>query len=129
MRTSSTYCKTYNGNGNVEQLREKNLKKEIASISMPSKSILGLFLYSGRIREINNVIKSRYKAIKSRHEKKFQKFWTAQKREYNVSKSVLLKSIVHNFSSYHLTQQEHVALSYGLDHHIPTNINRNNVKT
>ena len=28
-----------------------------------------------------------------------------------------------------LTQKEHEALSYGLDHHIPTNSNRNNIKT
>ena len=69
--------------------REKmNLKKEIASISIQLKSILGLFLYSALIREINHVIKSRYKGMKSRHEKKIQKFWTAQKRENNVSKPV-----------------------------------------
>ena len=30
---------------------------------------------------------------------------------------------------YNLTQEEHEALSYGLDHHIPTNINRSNIKT
>ena len=52
-----------------------------------------------------------------------------QKRENNVSKPFLLKSIVHNFSLYNLTQKEHEALSYGLDYHIPTNSNRNNIKT
>ena len=68
-------------------------------------------------------------AIKSGHEKKGQKFWTAQQRKNNVSKPVLLKSIVHNFSSYNLIQEEHEALSYGLDHYIRTNININNIKT
>ena len=68
-------------------------------------------------------------AIKSGHEKKGQKFWTAQQRKNNVSKPVLLKSIVHNFSSYNLTQEEQEAWSYGLDHHILTNININNIKT
>ena len=52
-----------------------------------------------------------------------------QKRENNVSKPFLLKSIVHNFSLYNLTQKEHEALSYGLDYHIPRNSNRNNIKT
>ena len=66
--------------------------------------------------------------MKSRHEKKLQKFLTAQKKENNVSKPVRLNSIVHNFSSYNLTQEEHEVLSYGLDH-IPTSINRNNIKT
>ena len=41
----------------------------------------------------------------------------------------LLKSIAHNFSSNNLTQREHEAVSHGLDHHIPTNINRNKIKT
>ena len=36
-----------------------------------------------------------------------------------------MKHIVHNFSSYNLSQVEINAMSYGLDHHIPTNINRN----
>ena len=52
-----------------------------------------------------------------------------QKRENNASKPFLLKSIVHNFSLYNLTQKEHEALSYGLDYHIPTNSTRNNIKT
>ena len=40
-----------------------------------------------------------------------------------------MKHIVHNFSSYNLSQVEINALSYGLDHHIPTNINRNAIST
>ena len=50
---------------------KKKLKKEIASISIQLKSTLVLFLYSALIHEIHHVIKSRYKAIKSRHEKNF----------------------------------------------------------
>ena len=30
---------------------------------------------------------------------------------------------------YNLTQEEHEALSYSMDYHIPTNINRNSIKT
>ena len=108
---------------------KKKLKKEITSISIQLKSMLGLFLYSALTHEINHVIKCGYKGIKSCHEKKFQKFWTVQKSENNASKPFLLKSIVHDFSSYNLTQKEHEALSYGLDYHIPTNSNRNNIKT
>ena len=88
----------------------------------------GLFLCSALIHEIHHLIKNRYKTIKSRHEKKFQKFWTAQKKENKVSKPVLLKSIVHNFSSNNLTQEQYEALSHDLDHHIPTNINKNDIK-
>ena len=107
---------------------KKKLKKKIASISIQLRSTLGLFLYSMLIHEIHHVIKSKYKAIKSHH-KKNQKFWTAQKKENKISKPDLLKSIVHDFSSYNLTQEEHEALPYCLDQHILTNINRNNIKT
>ena len=40
-----------------------------------------------------------------------------------------MKHIVHNFSSYNLTEEEMTALSYGLDHQIPTNINKNAIFT
>ena len=83
---------------------KKKLKKEIASISIQLKSTLGLFLYSALIHEIHHVINSRYKAVRSRHERKFQKFWTAQRKENKVSKLGLLKCIVNNFLSYNLTQ-------------------------
>ena len=39
------------------------------------------------------------------------------------------RNIVHNFSSYDLTAEEQHILSYGLDHHIPTRLNENEVKT
>ena len=61
--------------------------------------------------------------------KKNRTFWTAQERKNNDSKLVLLKSIVHNFSLYNLTQEEHDALSYRLDQHIPRKINKNNIQT
>ena len=53
---------------------EKKLKTEIACISIQLKSKLCLFLYSALIHDIHHIIKSRYKAIKSPIEKKFQKF-------------------------------------------------------
>ena len=37
--------------------------------------------------------------------------------------------MVHNFSSYVLSQEEPEALSYGLEHHIPSKVTRNSVNT
>ena len=37
--------------------------------------------------------------------------------------------MVYNFSSYVLTEEEMIALVYGLDHHIPTNINKDAIFT
>ena len=40
-----------------------------------------------------------------------------------------MKRMVHNFSSYTLTEEQMTALASGLDHHIPTNINKNAIFT
>ena len=40
-----------------------------------------------------------------------------------------MKHMVHNFSSYALTEDGMNALAYRLDHHIPTNINKNAIFT
>ena len=42
--------------------------------------------------------------------------------------SVYIKHTVHNFSIYALPDEEYKALSYGLDHHIPTPCNYNAVE-
>ena len=36
----------------------------------------------------------------------------------------LVKRTIHNFSSYLLTREEQIALSYGLEKHIPDSINK-----
>ena len=40
-----------------------------------------------------------------------------------------IKSAVHNFSSYQLSDDQLTALSYGLDHHIPNKLNCNKIHT
>ena len=40
-----------------------------------------------------------------------------------------MKHVVHNFPAYNSSQIDIDTLSYGLDHHIPTNINRNPIAT
>ena len=39
-----------------------------------------------------------------------------------------VKQIIHNFSSYVLSRDEEIALSYGLDQHIPSNLNKIDVE-
>ena len=40
-----------------------------------------------------------------------------------------MKHMVHTLSSRALTEEAMTALAYGLDHHIPTNINKNAIFT
>ena len=71
---------------------KKKLKKDIASIIIQLKSPLGLFSYSALIYEIYYIIKGRYKATKSRHEKRFQKCWSAQKSKTKFQNYVYWKA-------------------------------------
>ena len=52
-----------------------------------------------------------------------------QQKFYNSKISYTPKEVVHNFSSYVLSQEEHDALSHGLEHHIPSKVTRNSVNT
>ena len=47
----------------------------------------------------------------------------------NSNISYTPKEVVYNFSSYVLSQEEHEALSYGLEHHTPSKVTRNSVNT
>ena len=61
------------------------------------------------------------------HEKKLTKLFNeiTPKKENNSRP----KNIVHNYSSYELTAEEHHILTYGLDNHITTRLNENEIKT
>ena len=74
-------------------------------------------------------VKSRFKSILFQHQKKLLKFRKAQTAKNCDINPRLMKHIVHNFSSYNLSQAEINALSYGLDHDIPSNNNRNAITT
>ena len=49
--------------------------------------------------------------------------------ENDTKHSTCIKHTVHNFSSYALSDKEYKALSFGLDHHIPTSSNYNAAET
>ena len=63
------------------------------------------------------------------HEKKLIKFHKNQNIVPENHKTSFAKRIAHNFSSYHLSDAEITALSYGLETHIPTNTNSNTIAT
>ena len=49
---------------------KKKLKKEILAISNQLKGVLGLFLYNALVHKIELAVKSRFKSISFRHQKK-----------------------------------------------------------
>ena len=53
-----------------------------------------------------------------------------KQQEHNKRAAVYVpKEVVHNFSSYKLSKEEHEALSYSLDYHIPSKVTRNSLNT
>ena len=47
--------------------------------------------------------------------------WKEQQEHNKRTVVYVPKEVVHNFSSYKLSKEEHEALSYSLDYHIPSN--------
>ena len=110
--------------------REKSkLQKEIKNIGLQLKSELGLILYNTLIHQINKAIGSRRIAISSHHKKKLEKFQGRQHKPKQQNEGKIKRQIIHNFSSYVLSHEEYIALSYGLDTHIPSNTNTNKIYT
>ena len=112
-----------------KHLEKKKLKKELRLACIQLKSVLGLFLYNALLHQVSFAVKSRQKAILKRHEKKLIKFRKNQNIAPQSHKPSFAKCIVHNFSSYDLSDAEMTALSYDLDTHIPANTNSNTIAT
>ena len=109
--------------------QKKKIKKEISSISFQLKNILGLYVYHAMFHHINIAVKSRRKSIRMRHGKKSVKFRQRQNIDEDYNRHKIAKQIIHNFSSYTLTDIEIKALSFGLDHPLPLKVNRTNIST
>ena len=77
---------------------------------------LGLILFNAIINKTNVTVKSRIKAITYQHEKKLNNLRKLQQNYVNIkTKQRPVEQITYNFSSYVLSRDEEIALSYGLD--------------
>ena len=105
------------------------MENEIKNLSIQLKLSLSTVLYSVLLHKINIVIKSRSIAIIHKHKNKILNQQHKQQKCYANNISCTPKEVVQNFSSNLLSQEEHDALLYGLEHHIPSKIARNSVNT
>ena len=67
---------------------------------------------------LNIALKSKFKVIANRHQKKLTRLWKQQETKINKSMTMYIKNTVNNFSSYQLTTEKYNALSCRLDHHV-----------
>ena len=118
-----TESKMKNQRPNKSQLKEElvlsedELKKKIGFITFCT------FNY-GTGKEIRRN-RRRWREV---HDKKLKNLLDKKGNESN-GKRKTPRNIVHNFSSYTLTPEETHILEYGLDHHIHTRMDTNNIKT
>ena len=93
------------------------------------KTSLNVVFYNCIVHQINIATKSKFKIVSKRHVKKLDKFQKSKGLMRNDTKcSVYIEHTVHNLSSYALSDEACKALSYGLDHEIPTPCNYNAVE-
>ena len=95
---------------------------------MNLKESLGFILFNVIMYRLDRSLKLKSNVINKRHIKRLCKLHN-QKRKKNLipgeNPPTFIREIVLNFSSHHLTTKEENALSYSLDGHIPTCLNRN----
>ena len=90
---------------------------------------LGLILFNAIIKKTNVTVKNRIKAITYRHEKKLNNLRKLQQNYVNTkTKQHPVEQITYNFSSYVLSLDKEIALSYRFDRHIPSNLNKTDIE-
>ena len=101
---------------------KSKLRNDIRSINILLSTPLSVIVYNALLHQINIAVKSRIKIIKLRHEKKLHDLKLKQETANYVDerKQSYIKHTAHNFSSYVMSNEEYITLSFGLDHHIPT---------
>ena len=109
---------------------KSNAKKQIRSVDISFRISLNVIIYNCIIYQINIAAKSKFKVVLKGHLKKLDTFQKTNAVMGNKTKlSMYIKHTVYNFSSYVLSDEEYKALTYGLDHHIPTSPDYNAVET
>ena len=93
------------------------------------KKDIGLILFSTVNYYLNKVVPKTLIKVKHRHEKKLVNLRQYKRKLYGESNTLFIRSTVHKYLSYNLSIGEDKALSFGLDQHIPTTLNRNNLHT
>ena len=90
---------------------------------------LSLIILNTVLHQICVAIKSRLKNISKRHGNKPFNLQKLQQMNQSSNEKINNKSTFHNFSSYHFSDDELIALSCSLDHHIPNKLNCNRIHT
>ena len=95
-------------------------------LNLLNPSTLEIVVFIAFLHHLSDVIKRKQTAILSHHEK-LEKFRIRQKKKKSDKQNKFQSCIVHNFSLYSFLPAKIYAVSFGLDQHVPTNINTNSI--
>ena len=93
-----------------KHFEKRKLKQDFREINISLRSLLNVFLYNAVIHQANIAIKIQVKSISRRHQKKLIKFRNRRITPEKILEYNYMKHIVHNFSSYQLSEDEYKAL-------------------
>ena len=79
------------------------------------KHSLGLILYNTLIYQNNKAVDSRLKVISLGHNNKLIRLREQENKPRNDEQTKIHRQVVHNYSTYTLSDEEDEALSFGLD--------------
>ena len=115
------------------ELKNKHRKKKILLNKIKKrqeelKSRVGYVTYVVFYHNINKVISKKRTDWMKTHHKKIENLKRTQNKINNI-RNRPTENIIHNFSSYALSEEEKRALSFSLDENIPTKLNENKIQT
>ena len=113
----------------MKHFEKRNLQKDIKAISYQLRRLLPKLECTTLLYQINLAIRSRVKSIVKRHEHKLINFRQQYQTQSETSQLKVNKHIIHNFPSFVLSPEEVTALPFGLDQHIPYNVDSNSINT
>ena len=108
---------------------KKKVKKEILQLDKKLSLCLNIIIYHTLLHQVNIAVQSRLKAMSKRHAKKLTNFNNRQNKTERYEPKRIPKIVLYKSSSHTLSNDELVALSYGLDHQITIHNNRSNIAT
>ena len=106
---------------------KSKLKKKILEVTGKLRRKVTVIIYTPILHQMNKATKSKEKAISTRHTKKINKLRKRQQqiRSTQNHSTMYLKHSVSNMLSYELSNEEYIALPFGLHLHIPSKTDAN----
>ena len=103
---------------NKHRLRNR-LKREIAEKRSMIRETMSFLLFNALRYKIRMIVAARKLKWSTIHNRKLEGLRHEGQPQKNGSKAKLIRSVIHNFSSYSLSEEEIKVLSYSLDHYVP----------